>query len=132
MIILSLLKYLEDNGFGEIDVDLLWGKQGLDQLGLYAVELGASQNRGEKRNTMYQIFSRDKNDVAAYKRLEQVRAFLKESYNNCTLPEVVSPNGETLSEGFDRVTIMPPSTISNDGLDAQGRVMFSITGVIYY
>lgn len=132
MIALSLLKFLEDNGFGEIDVDLCWGKQGIDQLGIYATELGASQARETRRNTMIQLFSRDKNDVAAYKRLESVRDFLAASYGVCTLPEVVSPCGETLSEGFDKVTIMPPSTISNDGMDSQGRLMFSLTVTIYY
>lgn len=132
MIALSLLKYLEDNGFGQIDVDLCWGKQGIDNVGLYITELGSGQERGRKRNTMVQIFSRDTNDVSAYKRLEAVRDFLVASYETCSLPAVESPYGGTLSEGFDRVTIMPPSTISNDGMDAQGRLMFSLTATIYY
>lgn len=131
MILLSLLKYLQDNGHGEIGTDLWWGKMGLDQKGLYITELGAPQARGEKRNMMYQLFSRADNDVKAYKQLESVRELLASSYDVCTLPEVID-NGGVLSEGYNGVTIMKPSTISNDGLDAQGRTMYSIIGTIYY
>lgn len=131
MILLSLLKYLQDNGHGEIGTDLWWGKMGLDQKGLYITELGAPQARGERRNMMYQLFSRADNDVKAYKQLEEVRELLADSYEVCTLPEVVDGDN-VLSEGYNGVTIMKPSTISNDGLDAQGRTMYSIIGTIYY
>lgn len=133
MIALSLLQYVQNEGLGQIGVDLWWGKMGIDQKGLYITELGAPQPRGTRRSIMYQLFSRADNDVAAYKQLERVRELLANSYDVCSLPKVVdNDSGETLSEGFDGVSIMKPSTISNDGLDAQARTMFSITGTIYY
>ncbi len=133
MILLSLLQHFENEGLGTIDDDLCWGKMGLDHDGIYIAELGGSQNRGTRRNMSYQIFSRGANDVQAYKRLETIRQLLVEAYGEvCELPAVVDQDGVEISEGFNNVLIATPSTISNDGLDAQGRTMYSIIGTIYY
>lgn len=128
VITLSLLQYLQDNGFGTIDKDLFWEKLGLEQNGLFISDLGSSQSRTVRQNTTYSIYSRAKDDLTAYTQLLDVANFLKNSYAVCNLP---AATGFT-DEGFQGVTIMPPSTIANDGEDANGRIIYSITGQIYY
>jgi hypothetical protein len=128
MITLSLLKYLEDNGFGHIDQDLFWQKLGLDKDGVYVANIGDSQERGKRRSQSFELYSRGKSDIASCKKLEEIVKFLDGSYGVCRLPAVPP----VLTEGFDRVTIMPASTVSNAGLDANGRILWSATGTIYY
>lgn len=128
MITLSLLKYLEDHGLGVLDENLFWQKLTVSHDGLYVVELGDSQERAARTSTTYELYSRFLDDVKAYQRLEQVAELLNRSYGICTLPAVPG----YIDEGFSNVTIMPVSTISNAGLDSEGRVVFSITGKIYF
>lgn len=128
MITLALLKYLEDNGLGTIDQDLFWEKLGLDRTGLYITSTGVSRNRGERRRQDYVIYSRGKTDVAGREKLELVHDLLNHSYEVCELPAVPP----ALAEGFKNVTIMPPASISNTGVDANGRVIWSLAGTIYY
>lgn len=129
MITLSLLKLLENNGHGTIDQSLFWEKLTLDKNGLYISAIGSEQARGARRMQSYEIYSRARTDVAAYQQLQEVREFLSGAYGSvCELPAVPP----VTTEGYKNVDIMPPSTISNNGLDSNGRVVFSITGQIYY
>lgn len=128
MITLSLLKFLENNGFGEIDKDLFWQKLGVGNIGLYIVEIGDTRTRGMRTSTMYEIYSRGNSDVDGYKRLQKIVDFLNQSYDVCSLPAVPPVSDKE----YHNVTIMPVSTISNSGLDVGGRVIYNITGRIYY
>lgn len=128
MVSLSLLKLLEINGFGRIDKDLFWEKLGLNEDGLYITDLGGSQERGGRRSLSYQIYCRGKTDVAAYQKLEAVAEFLRESFSVCKLPAVPP----VTNYGYENVTIMPPSSILSLGQDTNGRVLYSITGVLYH
>lgn len=128
VITLSLLQYLVDNGFGAIDDNLFWEKLGIGKDGLYISDLGGSQSRTAAHYTTYEIYSRAKDDLTAYTQLLDVANFLAASYGVCTLPAAA---GFT-DEGFDHVTIMPPSTVANMGQDSNGRVIYSITGQICY
>lgn len=132
MITLSLLKLLENNGFGTIDKSLFWGKMGLDDFGVYVSEIGDAGIRGARRSIQYQLYSRGKNDVCAYKQLNEIVDYLNSQYGICTLPRVRKPNGDTLSEGFGNVTIMPLSTITNAGQDTNGNTIYTAIGRIYY
>lgn len=128
MITLSLLKFLEDNGLGTIDKDLFWGKLGLGRLGVYITDVGVTRERGGRRRQDYIIYSRGKTDVAGRQKLEQVHDLINNSYEVCKLP-AVPPVTE---EGFNNVTMMPPASITNVGEDANGRLIWSFTGTIYY
>lgn len=128
MITLSLLKFLEDNNLGSIDQDLFWEKIGLDKSGVYIASVGASRSRGMRNRQDYAIYSRGETDVASYQKLENIRKFLNNSYDICTLPAVPPVS----STEYPNVTIMPPSSISNVGLDTNGRMLWSFTGTIYY
>jgi hypothetical protein len=125
---LSILQFLQNNGFGTIDQDLFWEKLGLGRDGLYISDLGASQSRTTRPNTGYSIYCRAKDDLTAYAKLQEVADFIRASYGVCNLP---AAEGYT-DDGFGGVTLMPPSTISNNGQDENGRVIYSITGQVYY
>ena len=128
MITLSLLKYLEDKGFGTIDKDLFFQKLTLDRKGIYIANVGDAQSRGMRRTQSYEIYSRGSTDVDGYKKLSDIMDFLNESYGVCQLP-AVPPVTDT---GYENVTIMPPSTISNVGMDANNRIVYSLSGTINY
>lgn len=130
MISLQLLKYLENNGFGTIDKDLLWEKETLDKTGLFIVSTSEQVPRGSRRVQRFTLYSRGTNDVTGYKKLEKARNFLSsaESYETCTLPAVPP----IVNDPAENVTIMPMSTINNIGRDENGRIVWSCDGYIYY
>ena len=128
MITLSLLKFLEVNGYGEIDKSLFFQKLGLGRVGVYISNTSDVQARGSKRSQSYELYSRGNDDVDGHKRLSDIIKFLHDSYGVCRLPAVPP----ITDEEYDRVTIMPPSSISNAGMDANGRTIYSASGAIYY
>ena len=128
MITLSLLKYLENNGFGKIDEKLFFQKLALDRKGIYITNIGDAQSRGMRRSQSYELYSRGKTDVDGYKQLDAVIKFLNGSYGVCKLPAVPP----VTDKGFENVTIMPLSTISSVGLDDNDRMIYSATGTINY
>lgn len=128
MVTLSILKYLEQNGFGEIDKSLFWEKMGLHDTGLFITDLGSNNNRGDRPSTTYQIFSRGKTDVDGYKQLQSVIELLNASFSVCKLPSV-PPATEY---GYDNVSFAPLTTISSEGEDMNGRVIYSATGQVFY
>lgn len=128
VITLSLLQWLSDNGFGTIDQDLFWEKLGLGKVGLYISDVGEAQDRAMRKSTVYEIYSRGKSDLDGYERLQKVAELIRASYGVCTLPKAT---GYT-DEGFTNVTLEPPSSISSVGEDGNGRVIYSITGRVYW
>lgn len=131
MITLSLLKFIENNGLGVIDQNLFWQKLTLDKVGIYIADIGQTKERGGRNIVQFELYSRGSNDVDGYKRLQAVLDLLNNNYVVCALPSVQS-GSQTITEGFSNVTIMPPSSISNYGLDSQGRIIYSATGTLYY
>ena len=128
MITLSLLKYLENNGFGEIDRNLFWQKLSLDKKGIYIADLGADNPRGERKSLLYELYSRGSSDTQGYKQLQEVVNFLNDSFEVCELPAVPP----VTQSGYNDVVIMPLSSIASVGEDANGRIIYSVTGRIYY
>lgn len=128
MITLSLLKYLENNGFGEIDKDLFFQKLTLDHKGIYITNIGDSQPRGARRSQGFELYSRGKTDVDGYKQLSDIIDFLNDSYGVCQLPAVPPAT----DKGYENVTIMPLSTITSVGLDGNDRMIYSANGTINY
>lgn len=130
MITLSLLQYLSDNGFGTIDRDLFWQKLSLNRKGVFVLDLGQPQDRGMRRTQRYELYSRGTNDIDGYEKLVQIIDFLNAHYGDaCTLPKAsVYAN----SKSYENVTIMPLSTPTNVGEDANGRIIWSTTGELKY
>lgn len=131
MITLSLLKFIENNGLGVIDQDLFWQKLTLDKVGIYIADIGQTKERGGRNIVQFELYSRGSNDVDGYKRLQAILDLLNNNYVVCNLPSVQN-GSQVITEGFSNVTIMPPSSISNYGLDSQGRIIYSATGTLYY
>lgn len=131
MITLSLLKFIENNGLGVIDQNLFWQKLTLDKVGIYIADIGQTKERGGRNIVQFELYSRGDNDVDGYKRLQAVLDLLNNNYVVCNLPSVQN-GSQVITEGFSNVTIMPPSSISNYGLDSQGRIIYSATGTLYY
>lgn len=131
MITLSLLKFIENNGLGVIDQDLFWQKLTLDKVGIYIADIGQTKERGGRNIVQFELYSRGNNDVDGYKRLQAILDLLNNNYVVCSLPSVQN-GSQVITEGFSNVTIMPPSSISNYGLDSQGRIIYSATGTLYY
>lgn len=131
MITLSLLKFIENNGLGVIDQNLFWQKLTLDKVGIYIADIGQTKERGGRNIVQFELYSRGNNDVDGYKRLQAVLDLLNNNYVVCNLPSVQN-GSQVITEGFSNVTIMPPSSISNYGLDSQGRIIYSATGTLYY
>lgn len=131
MITLSLLKFIENNGLGVIDQNLFWQKLTLDKVGIYIADIGQTKERGGRNVVQFELYSRGNSDVDGYKRLQAILDLLNNNYVVCNLPSVQS-GSEVITEGFSNVTIMPPSSISNYGLDSQGRIIYSATGTLYY
>ena len=128
IITLSILQWLSDNGFGTIDEDLFWEKLGLGKVGLYISDVGDTQDRSTLPSTTYEIYSRGTNDLDGYKRLQAVADFIKGSYGVCNLP---AASGYT-DEGYENITLDPPTTISSVGEDGNGRMIYSITGRVHW
>lgn len=126
MITLALLKHLETQGFGTIGRELFWQKILVGQSGLYIVNLGAGEAQHlRRRQQRYELYSVADDDVVSLKQLEAVAGYLTRSYDK--INEL--SDGETK---YRFVVVKPPSTVSNLGLDNQGRVIYSITGTIIY
>lgn len=131
MITLSLLKFIENNGLGVIDQNLFWQKLTLDKVGIYIADIGQTKERGGRNAVQFELYSRGNSDVDGYKRLQAILDLLNNNYVVCNLPSVQN-GSQVITEGFSNVTIMPPSSISNYGLDSQGRIIYSATGTLYY
>lgn len=129
MITLSFAKLLENEGFGTIDVDIMYQKLTLDRKGIYISDLGDSVGRHSRDSQGYEILSRGTTDVSGYQILQDIRKYLINNYQDiCELPAVPP----ITTESYTNVHLTKPSSITNVGLDAQNRVIYSITGSILF
>lgn len=131
MITLSLLKFLENNGFGKIDKDLFWQKLGLGKDGIYIVSIGQASSKFRRRVQRYELYSRAETDLKALKQLEAVADFLSqvETYDTCELPAVPKYG---IENSYRNITISPVSTPTRVGEDTKGRIIWSVSGTISY
>lgn len=129
MITLNILKLLEENSFGTIDVDLFFEKLTLGKTGLYIASRGTAMSRGTRRTQAFDIYSRGTTDLDGSKQLEEVLEFLRDAYGTvCDLPTVP---GVSDTE-YTNVTIEPTGNIENAGLDPNNRVIYVISGLVRY
>ena len=128
MITIALLKFLEDNNIGTIDKDLFWQNIDIDAEGLYIVNIGQAQPRGTRRVQRYEIYVRNKSKLEGLKLIESVIELVNNSYSVCSLPAVT----EYGVNGYNNITLMPLSTPTRVGEDANGRIIWSTSGNIIY
>lgn len=135
MITLAFLKLLEDEGFGTIDGDLFFQKLTLDEKGIYIADIGDPVARGSRDTQSYELLARGATDIDGSYKLSQIRKFLLNNYSDiCELPAMsVQIEGEDVTiPAYTNVELSKPSTITNVGLDAQNRIIYSMTGSIIY
>ncbi len=133
MITLSILKLLENEGFGTIDTDLFWedaplDSQGNPKNGVWIVPRGSTYGRFIKTQA-FDIYSRNANKVTSSKKLEDILEYLQEAYGEvCELP-TVPPYSTTR---YYDVQIVPTSSVENVGADDQDKIVRVISGQINY
>ena len=135
MITLSFLKFLENEGFGQIDVDLFFQKLTLDRKGIYIADIGDPVAKGSRDTQSYELLARGKTDIDGAYKLSQIRKFLLANYSNiCELPSVsIQIEGVNVTiPPYTNVEFSKPSTITNVGLDDQNRIIYSMTGTIVF
>lgn len=127
MITLSFLKLLENEGFGTIDKDLFFQKLTLDRKGVYIADVGDPVDKGSRDKQSYELLARGNTDIDGYQKLTEIRRFLVQN-SVCELPAVPPITADV----YTNVELSKPSTITNVGLDANNRIIYSMTGTIIY
>lgn len=136
MVTLHILKWLEDNGFGTLDIDgsvkadgLYFEKLTEGKTGVAIFSRGAPLGRGLRTSLAFDLYSRGTDDVEGLKKLENILSFMTDSFAEaCTLPAVPDVS-ETI---YNRVTVVPISNIENAGLDPNDRVIYTATAQVTY
>ena len=130
MITIALLKFLEDNNIGKIDETLFWQSldMNVDDPVLYVSSIGQAQTRGARRVQRYEIYTRAKSKLDSLKLLESVIELINSSYSVCELPAVAQYD----VPAYGNINLMPLSTPTKVGEDANGRIVWSASGNIIY
>ena len=135
MITLRILKLLEQEGHGTVDIDgtintagLFFEKLPQGKTGVAIYSRGAEIGHGKRHVQAFDLYSRGINDVAGYQVLEQIIETFMDSYTVCSLPKVTGID----EEDYTNVSIVPISNIENAGQDDNDRVLYSITAQVTY
>ena len=136
MISLHLAQYLADNGFGRVALtgsetgnDLIYfEKLPLGKTGLYIMSNPTPLTREQRMQQSVDIYARGRNDLEGAVKLNQVVKFLRDEYGTCNLPVVPGYSEETYKD----CVFTPEQSISNQGLDATDRVIYSVSVNITY
>lgn len=134
MITLRILKLLEQEGYGTVDIEgtaktgLWFEKMPQGKTGVAIFSRGSEMGQGIRYTQAFDLYSRGTNDVAGYQKLEQILDTLADSYTVCDLPKITGVD-ET---EYTNVSIVPISNIENAGQDENFRVLFSITAQVTY
>ena len=131
MVILHILQYLLDNGFGTaIDIDLFFEDIPLGKNGIGIISRSGEAYINNRVTTQrFDIYCREDSAALAVDKLEKIRLFFADNYNNlCTLPIV--PNVSTRQ--YKRVCITSLDGIENLGIDDNSRIVFRLAGEITF
>lgn len=136
MISLHLAQYLADNGFGRVALtgsetgnDLIYfEKLPLGKTGLYIMSNPTPLTREQRMQQSVDIYARGVNDLEGAIRLKDIVKFLRDKYGACDLPVVPGYS----EEQYRDCVFTPEQNISNQGLDATDRVIYSVSVNITY
>lgn len=134
MITLSILKELENNGFGTIDTDLFFEKASLDSKGqpkngVWIVTRGSTVSRTNVEIQSFDIYSRYSSKLTGHQKLESILEWLQEAYGDvCTLPACPPYTTQT----YTNVRIFPQSSIESVGFDENNKLVRVISFEVYY
>lgn len=134
MIELSILKQLQDAGFGTIDTDLFLEEvpidsKGVAKDGVWIVTRGSSVSRIDTEIQAFDIYSRYKNKITGSVKLHAILEYLKDAFAEvCTLPAVAPYTTQT----YKNVRIRPVSSVESLGTDENGKIVRVISGEVQY
>lgn len=130
MVTLHMLAYLEDNGFGAVDVTLFFEKLPLGKNGLAIFSRGGERSYGRKRAVQnFDIYSRGSSDLLGYDKLEKVAEFFASNYDDlCQLPTIENVSNRVYKNA--RITTI--DNIENLGIDENDRVIYRLGAQIIY
>lgn len=135
MITLRILKLLEENGFGTVDINGTVSTNGLffeqmpqGKTGVAIFSRGAQMGHGMRLSQAFDLYSRGTDNVEGYQKLEDITELMSGSFTVCTLP-AIDDIDET---GYTNCSIVPISNIENAGVDENDRVVYSMTAQITY
>jgi len=137
MVTLHILQWLQNNGFGTVDVNgnvttdgLYFEKLTVGKSGVAIYSRGAPLGRGLRTTQAFDLYSRGTDDVQGLQKLQSILSFMTDSYGlACTLPAVP---GISTATTYTRVTVVPVSNIENVGLDPNDRVVYTATAQVTY
>lgn len=125
---------MQIDGFGTIDTSLFYeeipiGSTGASTDGVWIVSRSPPVDRFNTNIQAFDIYSRYKNKLTGEIKLKSILDYLQTSYGTvCNLPSC--PPYTT--QEYSNVTIEPTSGVENVGVDANGKVVRAISGIIYY
>lgn len=134
MITLSILKQLENEGFGTIDTDLFFEEASLDSKGnpkngTWIVTRGSQVSRVNTEIQSFDIYTRYANKLTGHQKLESILEWLKEAYSDvCTLPACPPYTTQT----YTNVRIFPTSSIESVGFDENNKLVRVISFEVYF
>lgn len=123
MLTLHILKFLEDEDFGTIAVDLFWEDFPLNKNGVAIYSRAGTMYRGRKAVQAFDLYSRAESAPQAADKLEKIWEMFVDNYVVCDLPVV--PNvSEKL---YTSVRFVPIANIENLGKDETDRLLFRLS-----
>lgn len=135
MITLRVLKLLEQEGFGTVDINgsvkdggLYFEKMPQGKTGVAIFSRGAPMGHGMRYSQAFDLYSRGVNDVEGMQKLERIMQKITQSYTVCTLPKVTNVD----EIDYSHVSIVPISNIENAGADENDRVLYVATAQVTY
>lgn len=130
MVTLHLLKYLEDNGFGDIDKDLFLEMLPYDKDGIAIYSRGGERVYGRGHSVQnFDIYCAYKSTTVGYDKLEKIALFLSDDYDNlCMLPIIPGVS----EREYKNARIVTIDNIENIGSDDNKRIVFRLSATIIY
>ena len=134
MIALHILKLLEEERFGTIDVNLFFeeaplNKQGVPKDGIWIVERGTPVSRVNSNIQNFDIYARYTDKLTGYQKLDEILEFLRLAYGEvCDLP--LAPPYSDIQ--YTNVSIIPTSSVENIGTDENNKIVRAISGQVQY
>lgn len=134
MITLSILKELENEGFGTIDTDLFFEEASLDSKGnpkngIWIVTRGSAVSRVNVEIQSFDIYTRYSNKLTGHQKLQEILEWLQEAYGDvCTLPACPPYTTQT----YKNVRIFPTSSIESAGFDENNKLVRVISFEVYF
>ena len=134
MITLNILKLLEEEGFGTLDVDLFYeevplGSDGKPKQGIWIVTRPSDVSPRNVRVQQFEIYSRYTNKLTGATKLEAILDYFERTkVQPCELP-VATPYSSTV---YTNVRINPLGSIESVGFDENGKLVRAISGEVRY